>query len=253
MKVGSVSWYRWFLSMEFVIRRWIFVSKGGLGIVQFGNGIGSLAFLLVMENRHILFLSLFNCERFEVFSNILNLHSTFLSFFFFSIYHPRVFPPLLRKLWVLISEDSKIFFHTSNVFFFFFNKLHFVTLISRHYREPDNWGSRRNNALRFHNTTREAYSCGYKDYAESSIKSNQWALCGRPIWLLIHLSLLEARPSCQTSHLLPPLQRFHLHSSPLANSYKLFFTRLIACLRFASAWWISTVLKHRAVLIIQKN
>lgn len=69
--------------MEFVIRRWIFVSKGELGIVQFGNGIGSLAFLLVMENRHILFLSLFNCERFEVFSNILNLHSTFLSFFFF--------------------------------------------------------------------------------------------------------------------------------------------------------------------------
>lgn len=211
--------------------------------IPFGNGKYTL----------FLSLSLFNCERFEVFSNILNLHSTFLSFFLFPIYHPRVFPPFLRKLWGLYRRIIKYFFTLPHCFFFSTNYISsrlFPGIIANQIIEAVVAITR----CVFTTTTREAYhSCGYKDCAESSIKSNQWALCGRPIWLLIHLSLLEARPSCQTSHLLPPLQRFHLHSSPLANSYKLFFTRLIACLRFASAWWISTVLKHRAVLIIQKN
>lgn len=108
--------------------------------IPFGNGKYTL----------FLSLSLFNCERFEVFSNILNLHSTFLSFFLFPIYHPRVFPPFLRKLWGLYRRIIKYFF----TLFFFFNKLYFVSLVSRHYREPDNWGGRRNNALRFHNNNK---------------------------------------------------------------------------------------------------
>lgn len=204
-KLDQFQRYRWFLSMEFVIRRWIFVWKGGLGIVQFGNGIGSLAFLLVMENTYILFLS--HSFQLWTFRGIFKhfkppLYFSFFLFFFFPIYHPWVFSPLLRKLWGLYyEEDSKIFFHTSTLFFFF-QQISFVS--SRLF--PSIIANPIIEAVvaitRCVFTTREAYhSCGYKDCAESSIKSNQWALCGRPIWLLIHLSLLEARPSCQTSHL----------------------------------------------------
>lgn len=153
-KLDQFQRYRWFLSMEFVIRRWIFVWKGGLGIVQFGNGIGSLAFLLVMENTYILFLS--HSFQLWTFRGIFKhfkppLYFSFFLFFFFPIYHPRVFPPLLRKLWGLYRRILKYFFTLPHCFSFFNKFERFVTLVSKHYREPDNWGGRRNNALRFHN------------------------------------------------------------------------------------------------------
>lgn len=124
-KLDQFQRYRWFLSMEFVIRRWIFVWKGGLGIVQFGNGIGSLAFLLVMENTYILFLShSFQLWTFRgIFKHFKPLYFSFFLFFFFPIYHPWVFSPLLRKLWGLYRRILKYFFTLPHCFSFF-NKFH---------------------------------------------------------------------------------------------------------------------------------
>lgn len=113
-------------------------------------------------------------------------------------------------------RKSESRFHTCG----FFHKLAITRLrpLRRIGRQPDNGRCRHNNVLCF--TTREAYhgcgfhrapkhkDCGIINQIESM--SPLW----RPIWLLIHLSLLEARRCvrCETSHLLS--RTIYLHSSP---------------------------------------
>lgn len=104
-----------------------------------------------MENTHSFSLSL--SLQLWTFRSIFEHFKPPLYFSFFlsfSNLSSTSFSSISSQIMRIISEDYKIFFHTSTLFFFF-NKLYFVSLVSRHYREPDNWGDRRSNALRFHN------------------------------------------------------------------------------------------------------